>query len=401
MSLGMPREASGRVVVRALSGASLAVGATALVIAAVMVLLRNINSPYDVWLAMLFLVPIAALMVLRHLQDTLFAGLAYLVIAAISIGFYASILISNAPEAIVESPFILALPQIAVIYTVAPRLLGVQSLVLMAGAYLLGQAAVYAAALESGRFPAFDVLTAAAAVVVLAICATDLLVRRHTAADHRAVVRARRDADAMHYQQELESQVVALFHDTVLSELTVLANQPPGPLGEPQRAAIRRDLALIAEGAWWPDESAATAADARTDALPPELGAVVAQSRGEGFAVDVSGDIASLHRLTPAVGSALALALRQALVNSRQHSGVDRAEIVVDGEADAVVVMIADAGRGFDPAAVPPDRLGVSQSIRGRIRDAGGQAQLWASPGYGTTYMLTLPVAPEHAWEPR
>ncbi|WP_382310244.1 sensor histidine kinase [Herbiconiux sp. UC225_62] len=401
MTLGMPREASGRSAVLAISSASLALGSSALVIAAALVVLRNVNSPYDVWLALLFLVPIGALMVLRHFQHSLFVAVAYLLIAAVCIGFYSSILLSNAPEAIVESPFILALPQIAVVYTVAPRLLGVQSLVLICSAYVVGQLAVTAAALEAGRFPAFDFMTAASTIVVVVICAADLLLRRRTEVDQRAVARARRDADAMNYQQELESQVVALFHDTVLSELTVLSHQTPGPLGESQREAIQRDLALIAEGSWWPDETAVPGAAPRDGGLPAELAAVVAASRAEGLTVDVSGDIASLHRFTPAVASALALAVRQALVNVRQHSGVDRAEVVVDGEADAVVVMIADAGVGFDPAAVPTDRFGVSQSIRGRIRDVGGQTQLWTAPGDGTAFMFTLPVAPEHAWEPR
>jgi hypothetical protein len=401
MTLGMPRDASGRSSLRALSSASLALGSSALVIAAVLVVLRNLYSPYDVWLALLFLVPIGALMVLRHFQHALFVGIAYLVIAAVSIGFYSSILISNAPEAIAESPFILALPQIAVVYTVAPRLLGVQSLVLICCAYLLGQSAVYGAAIHAERMPSFDLMTASATAVVVVISAAELVLRRRTALDQRTVARARRDADAMHYQQELESQVVALFHDTVLSELTVLSHQKPGPLSEPQRDAIRRDLALIEEGAWWPDEGPTPAGGSRTDVLPADLAAVIAECRAAGLSVEVSGDLASLHRFTASVASALALAVRQALVNVRQHSGTDRAELVVDGEADAVVVMLSDAGRGFDPAAVPADRFGVSQSIRGRIRDAGGQSQLWTSPGTGTAYMFTLPVAPEHAWEPR
>ncbi|MFB2599439.1 sensor histidine kinase [Herbiconiux sp. P17] len=402
MTWGMPREASGRSAVRAISSASLALGSSALVLAAVLVVLRNLNSPaHDGWLALLFLVPIGAVMVLRHFQDSLFVAIAYLLIAAVSIGFYSSSLISNAPDAIVESPFILALPQIAVVYTVAPRLLGVQSLVLICTAYLLGQVAVYSAAMHAGRFPDFDYMTAAATAVVVVISAAELVLRRRTQIDQRAVARARRDADAMTYQQELESQVVALFHDTVLSELTVLSHQPAGPLDDAQRAAIERDLALIAEGAWWPDDVSTPGAASRAGGLPADLASVVAASHADGLTVDVSGDIASLHRFTAAVGAALALAVRQVLVNVHQHSGVDRAELVVDGEADAVVVMIADAGRGFDPAAVPPDRLGVSQSIRGRIRDAGGQTQLWTSPGNGTAFMFTLPVAPEHAWEPR
>ena len=69
-----------------------------------------------------------------------------------------------------------------------------------------------------------------------------------------------------------------------------------------------------------------------------------------------------------------------------------RAEIVVEGAPDAVVATIADPGVGFDPGEVPEDRLGVAQSILGRIRDAGGEAHLYTSPGNGTAYMLTLPA---------
>jgi hypothetical protein len=381
----------------AISSASLAVGTSALVIAVALVVLRNVNSPgRNVWDALYYLVPLAAFMVFTHFLRSTAVTVAYLVIGGVSIGMYSSILISNAPEAIYESPFILSLPQIAFVYTIAPRILGVRSIVFIVSAYLLGQIAVLAAAIEAGRFPMFDYLTLVATAVLLLISVSNLVLRRRALLDHRAVARARREADTIAYQQELESQVVSLFHDTVLSELTVLSHQAPGPLGDRQRANIERDLAMIEQGSWWPDPVGAADGAA---ALTVAVAAALAESRAEGLDVDVSGDLASLHRLTPATSTALALALRQALVNVRQHSGVSRAEIVVDGAPDAVVVMLSDAGDGFDPAAVPSDRFGVERSIRGRIRDAGGETQLWTSPGNGTAYMFTLPAAPEHSWE--
>jgi heme exporter protein D len=400
MTLGMPREASVRSTVLATASATLAFGSSALVIAVVLVVLRNLNSPtHNVWLALLYLLPIAAGMVVTHFRRTMPVMIAYLVVGAASIGFYSSILITNAPVSIQESPFILALPQIAFVYTVAPSVFGVRSIVYICAAYLSGQAAVLGAAIQAGRFPSFDYLTLAATVVILLISVSNLVLRRRSVIDHRAVERARREAVASQYQQELESQVVSLFHDTVLSELTVLSHQAPGPVSTAQRAAIERDLAMIEKGAWWPQEVAGAPADTSAAALTPAIAGVLAESRAAGLSIDLSGDLASLHRLTPGTSMALALAVRQALVNVRQHSGVERAEIVVDGAPDAVVVMLADAGTGFDPAAVPGDRLGVTQSIRGRIRDAGGEAQLWTSPGSGTAYMFTLPAAAEHSWE--
>ena len=391
----LPQGASARSSAAALSSATLGLGSSALVIAAVLLVLRNIAFPgHDSWAALLLLLPLAGLMVLAHFRRTVPVMVLYLLAGSACIGAYAGIILTNAPSALAESPFLLALPQIAFVYTIAPTVLGGRSIVFIALAYLFGQTAVLLTAIFTGVFPRFDSMTALSAFVILAVGVSNLVFRRRSAVDFRAVERARRESDAIAYQQELEAQVVALFHDTVLSELTVLSHQQPGPLGDTQRAAIRRDLTMIEDGAWWPSHTSGP----DRGALPGLVAEVIDGMRSEGLVIEVGGDIASLHRLTPEVVTATALALWQALVNVQQHSGTDRAEIGVDGAPDAVVVMVADAGSGFDEAAVPADRLGVTQSIRGRIHDVGGEVKLWTSPGSGTAYLFTLPVAPEHRW---
>ncbi|MDO9396601.1 MAG: hypothetical protein Q7T71_08660 [Herbiconiux sp.] len=398
--MGGRRQAAQSPLAAAFSAATLACGSCALLIAATLVVLRVLNSPpgHDSAAALPLLLPLAVLMVIAHRRPVLPVMLVHLVLGVAAIGLYSSVIIRNAPESVVESPFILALPQTALVYTIAPLVQGVRSIVFIASAYLLGQLAVLVAAAEAGRFPDVDYVTAIATAVLLAVPTADLVTRRRTAADRRAVQRALRDSDAIAYQQELERQVIALFHDTVLSELTVLAQQSPGPLAESQKAAIARDLTLMRSGAWWPSETPGDRGGLERSELPPLLAEMLDASRREGLTVELLGDLASLHRLSPAVSTAVALAVRQALVNVSQHAGVDRAEIVVDGAPDAVVLMITDAGVGFDPAAVPAEHLGVSSSIQGRIRSAGGQCQLWTSPGTGTAYLFTLPVAPEHTW---
>jgi signal transduction histidine kinase len=56
---------------------------------------------------------------------------------------------------------------------------------------------------------------------------------------------------------------------------------------------------------------------------------------------------------------------------------------------------VRDDGRGFDPgrlaAAAVSGRLGVSQSIIGRLRDAGGTAVVTSRPGQGTEVDLRVP----------
>ncbi|MFB2586868.1 sensor histidine kinase [Herbiconiux liukaitaii] len=387
------RADTGRSAAEALSSATLAFGSTALVIAAVLVVLRNVNSPgHNAWPALLLLVPLAVIMLVSHHWRRPWIMVIHLLVGPACIGLYSLIVLENAPAGIAESPFILSLPQMAFVYTIAPSVLGVRSVVFIALAYLFGQASVLLAACTVERFPTFDFQTAAAAFAILVVGVANLALRRRAIHDRRVVERAGREADAAAYQRELEAQVVALFHDTVLSELTVLGTQQPGPLKPSQRASIDRDLSMIAEGAWWSGDVDSRAHGRGPEPLPAVLDEAVAEAQGLGVQVDALGDLASLNRLDAASSAALALALRQAFVNVARHSGSDRAEIVVDGAPDAVVVTVADPGVGFDPQEVPADRLGVSQSILGRIRDAGGDAQLFTSPGNGTAYMFTLPV---------
>jgi signal transduction histidine kinase len=93
----------------------------------------------------------------------------------------------------------------------------------------------------------------------------------------------------------------------------------------------------------------------------------------------------------------LGAAVGAALDNVRRHAGEQaQAWILVEDEPDEVVVSIRDDGPGFDAAARLGEaeregRLGVSQSIRGRLRDLGGSADLFSAPGQGTEIELRVP----------
>lgn len=96
----------------------------------------------------------------------------------------------------------------------------------------------------------------------------------------------------------------------------------------------------------------------------------------------------------------LGAAVGAALDNVRRHAGEQaRAWILVEDEPDEVVVSIRDDGPGFDAAARLGEaeregRLGVSQSIRGRLRDLGGSADLFSTLGQGTEVELRVPRRP-------
>ena len=100
--------------------------------------------------------------------------------------------------------------------------------------------------------------------------------------------------------------------------------------------------------------------------------------------------------LTDAAARETAAAVRAALDNVRLHAGASaRAWVLVDDEGAEVSVTIRDNGQGMPPGrlaeAAAEGRLGVSQSICGRLRDLGGSAEVQSGPGEGTEVRLRVP----------
>jgi signal transduction histidine kinase len=92
----------------------------------------------------------------------------------------------------------------------------------------------------------------------------------------------------------------------------------------------------------------------------------------------------------------LTAAARAALANVRRHCGAQsRAWVLVEDEPDQVTVTIRDDGPGIPAGrlaeAAADGRLGVSQSIRGRLRDLGGAATIRSTAGEGTEVELRVP----------
>jgi len=92
-------------------------------------------------------------------------------------------------------------------------------------------------------------------------------------------------------------------------------------------------------------------------------------------------------------GRALVAAGREAALNAARHSGVDTVDVYLEVEPDRVSLFVRDRGRGFDPAAVPPDRRGVADSIEARVRRHGGSAEVRSAPGEGAEVELSVPRA--------
>ncbi|MFD8739659.1 MacS family sensor histidine kinase [Streptomyces sp. NPDC059618] len=100
--------------------------------------------------------------------------------------------------------------------------------------------------------------------------------------------------------------------------------------------------------------------------------------------------------LDPPAARQLAAAVGAALDNVRRHVGADaRAWILVEDEPGTVAVTVRDEGPGIPEGrlaqAEGEGRLGVALSIRGRLRDLGGTAELVSVPGQGTEVELKVP----------
>ncbi|GAA2117051.1 DUF5931 domain-containing protein [Nocardioides bigeumensis] len=98
-------------------------------------------------------------------------------------------------------------------------------------------------------------------------------------------------------------------------------------------------------------------------------------------------------------GEELVAVVRACLDNVATHVGADApAWVLLEVVGPDVVVSVRDAGPGIPDgrldAAADEGRLGVTQSIRGRVADLGGQALLDTGP-YGTEWELTVPRSVE------
>jgi signal transduction histidine kinase len=200
-----------------------------------------------------------------------------------------------------------------------------------------------------------------------------------------AEIASRRQAAA----RQRERAAAALVHDTVLGSLTLLEREGI-VLDDRIRQGIRRDLDAVA--------SARATSVGVVSAAPVEgsfaarVLSIIDDLRWKGLRVDLSGAgvVVDEHRIPEPAREAILAAMAAALENVRLHAGTDRAEVTIGTTDRALTVLIVDAGAGFDEHTVPADRLGVRESIRGRLQRVGGVARIWSNAS-GTTVMLSVP----------
>jgi signal transduction histidine kinase len=91
---------------------------------------------------------------------------------------------------------------------------------------------------------------------------------------------------------------------------------------------------------------------------------------------------------------ALLAAAGEATVNAAKWSGASVISLFAEVEPGQVSIVVRDRGKGFDPEAVPADRKGLAESVRGRMARRGGMAIVTSAPGEGTKVTLKMPRSP-------
>ena len=180
-----------------------------------------------------------------------------------------------------------------------------------------------------------------------------------------------------------QADLAAHLHDSVLQTLALIQRKADDPRAVVALArAQERDLRGWLYGT---DEAGAVTVRAALE----KAAADVEQAHGVPVEVVVVGD-APLDDDT----TALVRAAREAMVNAARHSGAPAVDVFAECAGGLIEVFVRDRGTGFDPGAVPADRMGLRGSVVGRVERHGGTAVVRSVPGEGTEVALTLTVRP-------
>ena len=178
------------------------------------------------------------------------------------------------------------------------------------------------------------------------------------------------------------ADIAAHLHDSVLQTLALIQRRAddPGQVARLARAQERELRSWLYAG---PVGAAATLAGAVRAAANE-----VEDLHGVPIELIVTGD-----RPLDQDGQALVSAVREAMANAVRH-GAPPVSAYVEVGPDRVEAFVRDRGAGFDIDDVPADRLGVRESILGRMSRHGGSARVRRLE-QGTEVGLELPITPE------
>ncbi|MBP2215666.1 ATP-binding protein [Arthrobacter sp. CAN_C5] len=177
------------------------------------------------------------------------------------------------------------------------------------------------------------------------------------------------------------AEIAAHLHDSVLQTLALIQN----------RAGSEQDVIRLARAqerelrSWLYAD--ATHQSGNLAARIRALAAEIEDSYGTPINVVVVGDTE-----LSAQQEVLAQAAREAVLNAAKHAG-GSISVYLEASPTSSTIFVRDRGRGFDPDAVPADRMGIRVSLYSRMHRHGGDVSI-RSNADGTEVKLFMPESP-------
>ncbi|MDQ0731331.1 ATP-binding protein [Arthrobacter sp. B1I2] len=180
------------------------------------------------------------------------------------------------------------------------------------------------------------------------------------------------------------AEIAAHLHDSVLQTLALIQRRAGN-----EHDVVRLARAQERELRGWLFQDPGRESGQLSDRIKA-VAAEVEDLLGNAVEVVTVGDAAMTE-----AHEALVQASREAMLNASRHGG-GTVSVYLEASDGKAEIFIKDRGPGFQLGDVPADRLGVRESIIGRMKRHGGSAVI-LSTGDGTEIRLRLPTAAEHA----
>jgi signal transduction histidine kinase/phage shock protein PspC (stress-responsive transcriptional regulator) len=190
----------------------------------------------------------------------------------------------------------------------------------------------------------------------------------------------------MRIRAQERAEVAAHVHDSVLHTLTLIQRNADNA-NEVRRLARaqERDLRTWLYKPEGTGKDEADEPDTVAEAVRRNA-AEVEDKHGVPIEVVIVGDCPLDERTAAQMQAA-----REAMVNAAKYGGEGGAvQVYAEVEGRTVFVSVRDRGPGFDLDSIPADRMGVRESIIGRMERNGGTARLRSVPGGGTEVELEM-----------
>jgi signal transduction histidine kinase len=213
-----------------------------------------------------------------------------------------------------------------------------------------------------------------------------------------------RDSELTRAALEERARLAREIHDGLAQDLwyaklkqgrlTTLLATDGGTQAEPRQLA--GEVATAIDSALVETRQAVMALRPRLESGPlEEVLATYVEDFGDRFALRTTFEAAGpIPPLAPRAQAEVLRIVQEALNNARKHADATLIRVAVSADGDGARFEVIDNGRGFDLAAVPQDRYGLS-SMRERAEVIGGSLQIVSEVQNGTRVTVDVPANKE------